>query len=63
MICGAGGQAGISAHPTVFSNDLADVNIKEQPGRWRSEGHSPVGRQGERVLPKTLVGKGVGQSG
>nr|AAS66218.1 LRRGT00127 [Rattus norvegicus] len=28
LICSAGGQASISAHPTIFSNDPADVHIK-----------------------------------
>lgn len=62
MICCAGGQAGISAHPIVFLNDPADVNIKGQPGRWRSEVSLVCGQTIGRVLLKGLVGKWVGQS-
>lgn len=53
----------MSAHPTVFSNDLADVNIKGQPGRWKSEVSLACWQTMGRVLLKGLVGKGVGQSG
>lgn len=37
VVWGARGQVSTSAHPALFSNDLADVNVKRQPGRRRSE--------------------------